>query len=175
MVIVVITWVLWFFNIDVRNLKYAVKDKIDSMGATSVETKNPQTATSAETKNTQTTANVEDELITKCTNSYNDCVNILTKKYDTSVTILKKEKFSNKDGASDFYNTWKGLSQADLTTDYTSFSGNKAIDNEFPIVLFAVKVRNFWGQAGTVAPLVLMCDKNGELLRISKMLMQCGQ
>jgi len=160
MVIIVITWVLWFFNIDIRNLKYAVKDKIDSMESTSVET-----------KNTQTTANVEDELITKCTNSYNDCVNILTKKYDTPVTVLKKEKFSNKDDASNFYNTWKGLAQTNLILEYGLLEGGNNIDNDFPMVLFALKLRG----AGGSIPMVIMCNKNGELLKSSKMSLACGQ
>lgn len=112
----------------------------------------------------------EDPLITKCKASYNSCKDVSTQKYDLSISLIKTEKFEDKSKAQEFYNTWKGPLQMGLDTELTLFDYNKKVEDFIPLVLFATKVRGPEGQI----PVVLICDKNGDLIKFSKSALLCG-
>lgn len=112
----------------------------------------------------------EDQLLTKCRESFDECRGISTKKYDWSISIIEIEKFEDADKAEEFYNTWSGLTQTDLETEFRIFDYDLNIEDRFPLVLFALKVKGEGGQL----PLVAICDKDGELIKNSKVQLQCG-
>jgi len=112
----------------------------------------------------------EDSLITKCKASYNSCKDVSTQKYDLSISLIKTEKFEDKSKAQEFYNTWKGPLQMGIDTELTLFDFDKKVEDYLPLVLFAIKVRGPEGQV----PVVLICDKNGDLVKFSKSALLCG-
>ena len=112
-----------------------------------------------------------DPLVSNCTTSLNTCKDILNKKYGASFSIIEKEKFDDNDKAKEFYTTWKGILQVDLDTSlglYTNF--NTSIESNYPLVIFALKVRGQEGQT----PLVAICDKSGEITKFTKQQLLCG-
>jgi len=166
-IFVIMTWVLWFFEIDIRDVKYKVNDAFSDMKTNSEIQSNTQSGTEVESQKIVTK---ENELITKCKQSYETCKDISTQKYDMSISLLKVEKFEDKDDAMEFYNTWKSPLQAGLDTELRLYDFNTPIEDYFPVVLFASKVR---GSEGAL-PVVLICFKEGELAKSSKGQLLCG-
>lgn len=103
-VFMILTWVLWFFGYDIRDVKYKVKDAFTDINA---RTNAGQLSSSSQNNDAK-----EDTLITKCIQSFDSCKDIATKKYDQSITLIEVEKFETKDKANDFFNTWSGLTQS---------------------------------------------------------------
>ena len=171
-IFVIMTWVLWFFGIDIRDIKYRVKYAFSDVKANSEIQLNTQKTSSGAEVQPQKVANKEDELITKCKQSYEFCKEISTQKYDMSISLLKVEKFEEKVKAEEFYETWKGPLQIGLETELKLYNDywNTPIESIFPLVLFASKVR---GSQGAL-PVVLICSKEGELVKSSKGQLLCG-
>lgn len=110
-------------------------------------------------------AEKEDSLLKECKSSFEQCKEITNAKYDISISIIKIEKFANEENATDFYNTWKGPFQIPLQYLLERIEQGKS----FPVVLFAVKVS---GKLGDL-PAVIICDKDGNIIRPSKDELQC--
>ncbi len=163
MIFIVLTWVLWFFEYDIRNIKYIIKDKFSNIKARTETYIQPKANTESNI-NTQTQSSPakQDELITKCMKSFDECKDISTQKYDVSITLIKAQEFNNIDEADKFYNTWRGPGPSN------NFHDN-AIENFFPIVLLATRIRN----KEETLPLVVTCNKDG-MTKVSKLLLQCG-
>ena len=125
----------------------------------------------------QISAPKEDTLISKCQRSFDNCKNISTQKYDISVSLIKIEKFEGKSEADEFYNTWKSPLQMGLDNEFMDLNlfdyetgEMPPLESYFPLVLFASKVRGLKGQT----PVVLICDKGGNLIKQSKQQLGCG-
>ena len=110
------------------------------------------------------------DLIDKCTKSFNECKEISEIKYDLSISIIKIERFEEMSKAEVFFNTWRGLLQTDIKTNLAIFDYKTPLEDYFPIVLIASKMRGPEGQL----PIVLICTNNGQLTRYSKMSVLCG-
>ncbi len=166
-VLIVLTWVLWFFGVDVRDVKYIVKDELADIRAnapSNFQVQSPSVISSSPTQEK------EDELIEGCKQNYELCKEVATKKYDISISLLEAEKFSQVSEAEEFYDTWKGQ-QAGLDVEWGLSHGfGMLTENNFPLVLLATKVR---GPQGSL-PLVVICDKTGQLIDSSKNQLSCG-
>ncbi len=171
MIFIVLTWLLWFFGYDIRDLKYKVKDIFSNLKSNIELSKDSQQLNSANNNVNQLNANKEDSLISKCRQSFESCKDIATQKYDMSISLLKVEKFEEKIKAEEFYETWKSPLQMGLETELKFYSNyNTPIESNFPVVLFASKVR---GSQGAL-PTVLICNKEGDLVKFSKQQLLCG-
>lgn len=172
MILIVLTWVLWFFGYDIRDLKYKAKDMFSDLKSDIALSKDIQQLNSANNSLDQLNANKEDSLIVKCRQSFESCKDIATQKYDMSISLLKVEKFEEKGKAEEYYQTWKGPLQVGLESELKIYNDywSAPIENIFPLVLFASKVRGNQG----VLPTVLICNKDGDLVKSSKQQLLCG-
>ena len=154
-IFIVLTWVLWFFEIDIRDIKKEIP-QILSLPSQEVYAQDLKQTSSP--------------LVSSCMESFNECKSISQKKYDTSISIIKTEEFDYYDEADDFYRTWSnGLItlEALLTIDgrYNFMTKEDAL----PIVLVAAKIK----AEDNSSPVVFVCDNSGELIKISKQSMGC--
>jgi len=106
----------------------------------------------------------EETLIDKCKKSFNECKEITTTKYSmATIPLIKIEQFDNKEEAEEFFYTWGGMGQTyDLS--FQSFQEKEG----YPLVLIATK-HIF------ETPIVIICNKEGKLLRYSKITLLCGR
>ena len=105
-----------------------------------------------------------DPLIIKCMDSFNECKYISTSKWDISIYLIEYKKFMDREDAEEFFNKWRGF-QVDLEAELTMLRYSSDIKERFPLVLFATKIQN---QQDITLPLVIICDKSGELVDSSK-------
>ena len=114
----------------------------------------------------------EDSLTAKCLTSFNQCKQVYEKKYEISMSVVEAKKVLNLSAGNDFYNTWKGINQTGLESEYNYNLGvgEKLDESSFPIVLFAITLR---GKEGLV-PYVAVCNKEGNLIQYSKTILSCG-
>ena len=111
----------------------------------------------------------KDSLMLQCENSFNECKDIAERKYDLSISLIEKEKFEDSEKAQEFYKTWEGFNQLDLLYSITKSYREEELDNEMPIVIFAIKINTKEIQR----PLVIVCNKNGSLTGSSKYELSC--
>ena len=114
----------------------------------------------------------KDALTEKCVESFEQCKQVYEKKYEISMSIVEAKRVDNLSAGNDFYNTWKGLTQIGLESEYNSTldPGEKLKESDFPLVLFAITFR---GKEGLV-PYVVVCDNQGNLIQYSKTILSCG-
>lgn len=155
------TWVLWFFRIDVRNIPSTIGDSFTDFKA-KAELNSPSS---------QAGAVQEGALIKNCRLSYDECVYVATQKFDWSVTLIKAEKFEEITKANEFYKTWASLQ---LVTRGFNLSNLSVEELEFPVVLFAVKLKGKIFEPVGQLTVVLICDKSGRLTNSSKIELSCG-
>lgn len=122
--------------------------------------------------NSNSLTNPEQELITKCQNSFNTCKDISEQKWGLALSIIKIQAFSEEsiNNAEEFFKTWKGfgISQYSLPVALEIPQG-KQIKDMFPLVLIAIKLEKEGGQL----PLVLICNKEGNLNPLSRAELAC--
>ena len=159
MIFIVLTWVLWFFGYDIRDIRYKIKDEFSDIKARTETQIQPQTNTESkiDTQNQPSPAK-QDELINKCMKSFENCKDIATQKYDMSISLLKVEKFEEKSKANEFYKTWEGL----------LFLESIVPIDDLPTVLFATQVRDSQG----ALPHIFICNKEGDLINLSKIVFE---
>lgn len=155
--LIILTWVLWFFRIDVRDFPSAIGTSLTDFNA-----KAELDSHSSQVGETQ-----EDALIKSCRASYDECVYVATQKYGISVSLIKAEKFEEMTAARAFYKTWG--SQLQFQISDSGIQGYGLYGVEFPVVLFALSARGIGGQQ----PAVLVCNKDGILTSESKQQLNC--
>jgi hypothetical protein len=106
--------------------------------------------------NPLTDRNEEKTLIDLCKDDLEYWADISKQKYGTSYSILKTGEFEDINSAKDFADIWSNAlwKNPDLYNQ----------DFDFPIVLIAIK---FKGPGGEL-PIVLTCNKDGNLMTFSK-------
>lgn len=108
----------------------------------------------------------QDSLISQCLKSFNECEKITETKYDSVyITLIKAEKFEDENNAQTFFDMWKGPTQMYRYDFYWS-----NIQYQYPLILIAAKIKGPIGET----PLVIPCDKEGQLLAGSKSILLCG-
>jgi hypothetical protein len=120
----------------------------------------------------KTSISRQDSLEKKCVSSFEVCKDIYEKRYGIFINISESKKVENMSDGDIFFNNWKGQSQVNLKTEFYMYalSGNPLDNSDFPLVLFAVMFRTNPGPSSYV----VICNKNGELIRTSKIALSCA-
>ncbi len=104
----------------------------------------------------------EDQLIEDCKDSFKECKSISIKKFGWSISLSETEKFDDKEGIEEFYNTWSIV---------FGLFGTQELELDYPIVLFAFSIKT--GDNPPQLPGIAVCEE-GELTESSKRRLGCG-
>lgn len=108
-------------------------------------------------------------LLDKCKISLSKCEDITRKKFGTfSVTLLDSKEINNLEEGEDFSSTWSFILSSLETAVRIEYGYENKV--EFPIILLATRVSGPGGEM----PVLVQCNKEGDLFRFSKMSLLCG-
>jgi hypothetical protein len=111
----------------------------------------------------------EDSLITQCKENLEECKDIANQKWGTSISTIKVERFENLSEAKVFYTTWNAVRRDLRDILYINTPYGVPVEDNFPLVLFAIKIKGTGGQV----PAVIICNKNGEIADFEKYVLSC--
>lgn len=183
MIFIVLTWVLWFFGYDIRDIRNKIKEQYIEIKAKAALSAHLQPKTDSEI-NIDTSSQVsptkdesvkkEKALINKCEDSFNNCAWIANQKFGFTVSIIKSQYFKDRNGMDEFVEVWGGDSPTKLEDplSYASvlYKIKWKVDDNLPIVLMATKIE----KEDIHLPTTVICNKDGELIEYSKKVLSCG-